>query len=92
MSGGGVTRAVRAALAEAGIGPEDVDHVNAHGLGTRESDIGEANGLHAVFGDKVSGFGLQELHGEPPAPAAAVTELAACILAAPAERRQYRPR
>ena len=31
-NGDGLARAIRAALAEAGIGPDDVDHVNAHGL------------------------------------------------------------
>jgi 3-oxoacyl-[acyl-carrier-protein] synthase II len=50
MTGDGVARAVRAALADAGIGPEEVDHVNAHGLSTRESDTAEARGLQAVFG------------------------------------------
>jgi 3-oxoacyl-[acyl-carrier-protein] synthase II len=50
MTGDGVARAVRAALADAGIGPEEVDHVNAHGLSTRGSDAAEARGLQAVFG------------------------------------------
>src|SRR5436305_2475854 len=30
LNGEGLARAIRAALADAGIGPEDVDHVNAH--------------------------------------------------------------
>lgn len=50
QSGPGLARAVRAALAEAGIGPEDIDHINAHGLSTRESDAWEARGLAEVFG------------------------------------------
>ncbi len=50
-TGGGIARAVRAAMKEAGIGPADVDHVNAHGLGSIESDAWEARGLHEVFGD-----------------------------------------
>ncbi len=53
QDGCGIARAVRAALADAGIGPEDVDHVNAHGLATREADAVEARGLAAVFGDRV---------------------------------------
>jgi 3-oxoacyl-[acyl-carrier-protein] synthase II len=51
QNGDGLARAIRAALAEAGIGPEDVDHINAHGLASRESDIWEARGLAQVFGD-----------------------------------------
>src|SRR5262249_44647670 len=35
---------------EAGVGIEEVDHINAHGLGTIESDVWEARGLHQVFG------------------------------------------
>lgn len=49
--GRGLARAVRAALAEAGIGPADVDHVNAQGYGTPADDAREARGLHEVFGE-----------------------------------------
>src|SRR6516162_2166328 len=37
-------------MAEAGIGPHEVDHVNAHGLATPGSDIWEAKGLAEIFG------------------------------------------
>jgi 3-oxoacyl-[acyl-carrier-protein] synthase II len=50
-TGDGLARAARAALAEAGIGPEEIDHVNAHGLSEREADAWEARGLQAVFGN-----------------------------------------
>jgi 3-oxoacyl-[acyl-carrier-protein] synthase II len=49
--GGGLARAIRAALKEAGIGPEQVDHVNAHGLASKDADVWEARGLQQVFGD-----------------------------------------
>jgi 3-oxoacyl-[acyl-carrier-protein] synthase II len=48
--GAGLARAIRAALGDAGIGPEDVDHVNAQGYSSRSSDAWEALGLRAVFG------------------------------------------
>lgn len=48
--GAGLARAIRLALAEAGITPADVDHVNAHGLGVQGADEWEANALHEVFG------------------------------------------
>jgi 3-oxoacyl-[acyl-carrier-protein] synthase II len=51
-NGDGVARAIRAALHEAGIGPEDIDHVNAHGLSAVEADRMEAAGLCQVFGDR----------------------------------------
>src|SRR5262249_42675247 len=50
-TGSGLARAIRAALNEAGIGPEDVDHVNAQGFSAVESDIWEARGLQEVFGN-----------------------------------------
>jgi 3-oxoacyl-[acyl-carrier-protein] synthase II len=50
MGESGLARAIRAALREAGIGPEDLDHVNAHGLSTISSDIWEARALNEVFG------------------------------------------
>lgn len=46
----GLARAIRSALREAGIGPEDIDHINAHGLSTVSSDIWEARALNEVFG------------------------------------------
>ncbi len=49
-SGAGLARAVRAALADAGLGPEDVAYVNAHGLSSVAGDAWEARGLQEVFG------------------------------------------
>ncbi|MCH0542537.1 3-oxoacyl-ACP synthase [Streptomyces sp. MUM 203J] len=50
LEGRGVERALRAALADAGLGPEDVDHVNAHGSGVPLEDLVEARVLRRVFG------------------------------------------
>lgn len=49
--GPGLARAIRAAFKQAGVGPDDIDHVNAHGLGTVKADIAEARALAEVFGD-----------------------------------------
>lgn len=82
-SGAGLARAIRAALHEAGIGPEDVDHVNAHGNSTVESDIMEARGLQEVFGacrEPVPVFAAKSYFGNMGA-ASALTELTASLLA-----------
>jgi 3-oxoacyl-[acyl-carrier-protein] synthase II len=44
-------RAMRLAIAEAGIKPEDVGYVNAHGTATKANDAGESKAIRQVFGD-----------------------------------------
>ena len=41
------------ALADAGIGPEDVDYINAHGTSTPENDKMEYLGVSTVFGEHI---------------------------------------
>ena len=43
-------RAMKAALRDAGRTPEDVGHINAHGLSTTERDADEARAIQNVFG------------------------------------------
>jgi len=47
----GAARAIRAALTDAKINPDDVDYVNAHGTGTALNDKGETIALRKAFGD-----------------------------------------
>jgi len=49
-AGGGLVRAMRQALARAGLGPADIGYVNAHAPGTIQNDPGEAAALREVFG------------------------------------------
>ncbi len=49
--GEGNQRAMRAALARAGIGPEAVDYINAHGTSTPLNDRYETMAIEAVFGE-----------------------------------------
>jgi len=51
--GKGALQAMRDALADAGVGPEVVDYVNAHGTGTKYNDASESKALHALFGPDV---------------------------------------
>jgi len=48
--GDGVARAIRGALADAGLAPADVGMIVAHGNGTPQSDASEAAALRSVFG------------------------------------------
>ncbi len=49
--GEGAQRAIKMALKSAGLAPEDVDYVNAHGTSTELNDKNETQALKAVFGD-----------------------------------------
>jgi 3-oxoacyl-[acyl-carrier-protein] synthase II len=51
--GRGASRAVMAALAQAGATVDDVTHINAHATSTPVGDIAEYKALLAVFGDRV---------------------------------------
>lgn len=43
------------AIADAGLAPEEIDYINAHGTGTPENDKMEYVGVAAVFGERVKG-------------------------------------
>jgi nodulation protein E len=51
---GGMSRAIQAALDDAGIAAAAVDYVNAHGTGTRANDTTETQALYQVLGDRAA--------------------------------------
>lgn len=51
--GAGLAAAARAALRRAGVAPEEIGYVNAHGTGTALNDVAETTALHTVFGEHV---------------------------------------
>ncbi|EIM29379.1 beta-ketoacyl-ACP synthase [Microvirga lotononidis] len=48
--------AIRQALEDAGVSPEDIDYINAHGTSTPENDKMEAMSCTAVFGERMAGL------------------------------------
>ena len=52
-TGDGAARAMRAALAHAGVSAEDIGYVNLHGTGTRLNDAMEAKAVVSVLGSDV---------------------------------------
>jgi beta-ketoacyl-acyl-carrier-protein synthase II len=47
----GKTRAMRWAMDDAGLRPEDIDYINAHGTSTEHNDLSETQAIKTVFGD-----------------------------------------
>ena len=50
--GDGAIRCMRMAIKDAGLKPEDVDYINAHGTSTPLNDLTETIAIKAVFGDR----------------------------------------
>ena len=50
-SGDGAVRCVRRALERAGVRPEDIEYINAHGTGTPLNDLAETRALKQAFGE-----------------------------------------
>jgi 3-oxoacyl-[acyl-carrier-protein] synthase II len=81
--GDGPIQAMRAALADSGAAPHDVDYLNAHGTSTGMNDRSESAATHAVFGDEVQRVNVSSTKstmGHLIAAAGAV-EVAVCALA-----------
>jgi 3-oxoacyl-[acyl-carrier-protein] synthase II len=49
--GVGAARAMRFALEDAGVGPDQVVHLNAHATSTQQGDVAEAQAVRAVLGE-----------------------------------------
>jgi nodulation protein E len=75
--------AMAACLADAGLAPQAVGYINAHGTGTAANDVTETRAIHQVFGAharKLAVSSTKSMHGHALGAAGAI-ELAATIIA-----------
>jgi len=81
--GRGAVATMRLAMNEAGVGPEDIDYISAHGTGTSENDKIETLAIRTTFGEAartVPISSIKSMTGHLIA-AAGVVELITCALA-----------
>jgi len=79
----GAGRAMRAALKDAGVAPESIGYINAHGTGTTANDSTETAAIRSVFGahaDNLLVSSTKSMHGHTLGAAGAI-EAAATLLA-----------
>lgn len=79
----GASAAMRLAIEDAGLTPDQIDYVNAHGTGTIANDISEAEALSRVFGNRSRELPVSStkpIHGHTLGAAGAI-ELAVTIMA-----------
>jgi 3-oxoacyl-[acyl-carrier-protein] synthase II len=80
--GEGAQRAMRLAMADAGVAAGDVGYINAHGTSTPHGDAAETNAVKAVFGDQARKlvFGSTKSMTGHLLGAAGALEAAVCVL------------
>ena len=78
----GPSRAMRGALRDAGLAPEEVGYINAHGTGTPGNDPVESSAIREVFGahaDKLGVSSTKSMHGHALGAAGALEAIATIL-------------
>ncbi|HUU92227.1 MAG TPA: beta-ketoacyl-[acyl-carrier-protein] synthase family protein [Phycisphaerae bacterium] len=81
--GRGPAASMQMALDKAGVGPEDIDYISAHGTGTTENDKVETLAVKLVFGERAAKVPISSVKSQLGhlIAAAGATELMTCVLA-----------
>ena len=79
--GEGPYLAMQKALANAGIKPNQVDYINAHGTGTGNNDISESTAIRRLFGEQVPPVSSTKAFTGHTTSASGTIEAVICLLA-----------
>ncbi len=78
----GPARAMRGALADGGVTPEQVSYINAHGTATPANDATESAAIHLVFGthaNRIAVSSTKSMHGHALGAAGAIEAVATVL-------------
>lgn len=79
--GEGATQSMLAALKEAGLRPEEIDYINAHGTATPNNDLTEIAAFRRVFGEQIPPFSSTKALTGHTTSASGSIEAVICLLA-----------
>jgi nodulation protein E len=78
----GAAQAMRAALDDAGLQPEIISYINAHGTGTQANDSSEASAIRLTFGKHIGKLAVsstKSMHGHALGAAGAIEAIATIL-------------
>ena len=78
----GPAKAMAWALQDAGLRPEQVSYINAHGTGTQANDLTETQAIRSVFGPRTNGLlvsSTKSMHGHTLGAAGAIEAIATVL-------------